>query len=273
MGPVLWWPGPVTEMTDGRTHGPRAHPRAASGQRDLPRRHHPAVPRGATERHRLLQDVRDPVEQLRLLAAGRGPGVLRAGGGRRLVRAVRPCAAARQRDALLRAGAGRLDRRPGQRLPPRTRCLGDDARRAVADPGGNGARVRREVDRLLRPAHRGDAMKRPHILLLAVATALAGCSGGDGPDLNQYGANPELPEPHRGFLPNMTIADPAEWGDQRPTVPEGYTITAIATDLLIPRQTLVLPNGDILVAEGRGGNAPKLKPKDVIAGIIKAQGN
>jgi len=36
---------------------------------------------------------------------------------------------------------------------------------------------------------------------------------------------------------------------------------------------LILPNGDILVAEGRGGNAAKLKPKDVIAGYIKAQGN
>src|SRR5690606_16532295 len=117
-------------------------------------------------------------------------------------------------------------------------------------------------------------MKRTNILALAVAAGLlAGCSGGDAPELDQYGPNPELPEPSRGFLPNMTIAEPAEWGDQRPTVPEGYTITAIATDLLIPRQTLVLPNGDILVAEGRGGNAPKLKPKDVIAGIIKAQGN
>ena len=51
------------------------------------------------------------------------------------------------------------------------------------------------------------------------------------------------------------------------------TVTAIATDLKIPRQTLVLPNGDILVAEGRGGKAAKLKPKDVIAGYIKAQGN
>ena len=40
----------------------------------------------------------------------------------------------------------------------------------------------------------------------------------------------------------------------------------------IPRQTLVLPNGDILVAEGRGGAAPKLTPKDVIAGFIKAKG-
>src|SRR5690606_22197106 len=63
-----------------------------------------------------------------------------------------------------------------------------------------------------------------------------------------------------------------EWGDRLPTVPEGYTITAIATGLKIPRQTLVLPNGDILVAEGRGGNAPALKPKDVIAGYIKSQG-
>src|SRR5690606_6854545 len=52
----------------------------------------------------------------------------------------------------------------------------------------------------------------------------------------------------------------------------GYTVTAIATGLKIPRQTLLLPNGDILVAEGRGGNAAQLKPKDVIAGIIKARG-
>lgn len=89
----------------------------------------------------------------------------------------------------------------------------------------------------------------------------------------QYGANPTLPEPDRGLLPDMTVPEPAEWGDQTPTVPDGYTITAIATDLQIPRQTLVLPNGDILVAEGSGGNAPQLKPKDFIAGYIKAQGN
>lgn len=88
----------------------------------------------------------------------------------------------------------------------------------------------------------------------------------------QYGPDPTLPEPQRGLLPDMTVPEPAEWGDQTPTVPDGYTITAIATDLQIPRQTLVLPNGDILVAEGSGGNAPKLKPKDFIAGYIKSQG-
>nr|WP_297458855.1 sorbosone dehydrogenase family protein [uncultured Halomonas sp.] len=88
-----------------------------------------------------------------------------------------------------------------------------------------------------------------------------------------YGPNPILPEPQRGLLPDMTIPEPAPWGDQKPTVPDGYSITAIATDLKVPRQTLVLPNGDILVAEGKGGgHAPKTRPKDFIAGFIKSQG-
>lgn len=115
-------------------------------------------------------------------------------------------------------------------------------------------------------------MNRFHLsVTFALAALLTGCGGGDAAP-EQYGANPHLPAPQRGLLPNMTIAKPAAWGDRLPTVPQGYTVKAIATDLRIPRQTLVLPNGDILVAEGRGGNAPKLKPKDVIAGYIKAKG-
>jgi len=114
-------------------------------------------------------------------------------------------------------------------------------------------------------------MKRSCMLAaVAISALLGGCSG--DPESLQYGPNPQLPQPERGLLPNMTIAEPANWGDQRPTVPSGYAINAIATELQIPRQTLLLPNGDILVAEGRGGNAPKLKPKDVIANHIKAKG-
>jgi glucose/arabinose dehydrogenase len=93
-----------------------------------------------------------------------------------------------------------------------------------------------------------------------------------GPDAEQYGANPQLPAPERGLLPSMRIAEHAGWGDRRPAVPQGWTIKAIATDLAIPRQTLVLPNGDILVAEGKGGGAPVLTPKDYIAGLIKSKG-
>jgi glucose/arabinose dehydrogenase len=117
--------------------------------------------------------------------------------------------------------------------------------------------------------------KRPALLAilpLAGLAALAACGDGRNDEPLQYGPNPELPPPHRGVLPNMTIAEPAEWGDRQPVVPQGYAIRAIATDLKIPRQTLLLPNGDILVAEGRGGNAPSLKPKDIIAGPIKSRG-
>jgi len=116
-------------------------------------------------------------------------------------------------------------------------------------------------------------MKPLHALpVLSVALLLSAC-GGEGEATQALGPDPKLPAPERGLLPSMKIAQPAQWGEQKPTVPEGYSISAIATDLKIPRQSLVLPNGDILVAEGRGGSAAKLKPKDVIASQIKAKGN
>lgn len=115
-------------------------------------------------------------------------------------------------------------------------------------------------------------MKRSHLFALIPLCALAAAGVAQTQSMNQYGPDPELPAPERGLLPDMVIAEPAEWGDKLPIVPEGYTVSAIATDLKIPRQTLLLPNGDILVAEGRGGSAPNLKPKDVIAGYIKAKG-
>jgi glucose/arabinose dehydrogenase len=114
-------------------------------------------------------------------------------------------------------------------------------------------------------------MKHAYLLLVIGLSALLTACGSDV-ESPQYGPDPHLPDPQRGLLPTMKIANPAEWGDQKPMVPQGYTIAAIAKDLQIPRQTLVLPNGDILIAEGRGGGAPTLTPKDVIASIIKAKG-
>jgi glucose/arabinose dehydrogenase len=112
---------------------------------------------------------------------------------------------------------------------------------------------------------------RAFVPTIAAALAITACSGGDAPP-PEHGASPRLPEPRSELLPTMQIAEPADWGDRRPTVPQDFTIQAIATGLEIPRQTLVLPNGDILVAEGKGGGAPKLTPKDVIAAYIKAKG-
>ena len=109
------------------------------------------------------------------------------------------------------------------------------------------------------------------VTLAVLSGLLASCNNES--EKTQFGPAPDLPEPSRGLLPSMTIADPAGWGDRRPIVPSGYQVSAIATDLKIPRQSLVLPNGDILVAEGKGGgDTPVLRPKDMIAGFIKKKG-
>lgn len=106
---------------------------------------------------------------------------------------------------------------------------------------------------------------------LALALSLAACGGSDSGS-DQTGPNPKLPGQDETLVPPMKIAKPTGWNGATPTVPEGFAITPIATDLKVPRQMLVLPNGDILVAEGSGGEAPMLRPKDVIAGYIKSKG-
>lgn len=104
------------------------------------------------------------------------------------------------------------------------------------------------------------------------AFMLASCGKSD-PGLDQTGSKPDLPEQRQTLLPPMKIATPKGWNGEAPKAPAGFTVTAMATGLAVPRQVLVLPNGDILVAEGMGGqDAPTLRPKDVIAGYIKSMG-
>ncbi len=116
-------------------------------------------------------------------------------------------------------------------------------------------------------------MIRPSLIGAAALALMVAACGRSDPGLSQTGPEPDLPGIRQTLVPPMKIAKPVGWGDDLPTVPDGFTVTAMATDLQIPRQMLVLPNGDILVAEGRGGGAPALRPKDVIAGIIKKKGN
>lgn len=97
-------------------------------------------------------------------------------------------------------------------------------------------------------------MKHARLLPLAALSALLTAFGGD-PEPPQYGPDPQLPDPRRGLLPAMKIANPAEWGDQRPTVPQGYTIAAIATVSLgapppLPSATRMSPLGKTRVWRG-----------------------
>src|SRR5262245_47360704 len=63
----------------------------------------------------------------------------------------------------------------------------------------------------------------------------------------------DLPPPKTGpIVASRSLTLP--YAGQVPRVPEGFTATAFATGLEHPRRLLVLPNGDVLVAEQRAGH-------------------
>ena len=89
----------------------------------------------------------------------------------------------------------------------------------------------------------------------------------------QIGPDPLLPDPNFvNLLPSVKVAEVVGWSaGQTPSVPEGLTITAFATNLVNPRTVHTLPNGDVLVVQSRGPEGkPKYRPKDFIRGWVMA---
>ncbi len=99
-----------------------------------------------------------------------------------------------------------------------------------------------------------------HWLFVAASISLAGC--GDTALLSVAegtGAHPSLPAPNPTLIPTVNIAPAIGWPkDAKPLSMAGTRVNAFARDLDHPRWILVLPNGDVLVAES---NAPP-KPED-----------
>ncbi len=123
-------------------------------------------------------------------------------------------------------------------------------------------------------AHRGVPIMGVCLLAflgaIGAAYALAGSFNTDVDPSAQIGANPRLPAPHQYLVPPMRIAPIARWANgETPTVPAGMKAQAFATGLVHPRSIYVLPNGDVLVAETSGPEAPVNRPKDVIMGWVK----
>ncbi|WP_371347590.1 sorbosone dehydrogenase family protein [Ancylobacter sp. IITR112] len=87
----------------------------------------------------------------------------------------------------------------------------------------------------------------------------------------QTGPNPILPEPQLGLFPTMKIAEIIGWSEgETPTVPQGYSIKALATGLEHPRELYTLPNGDILVVESKApGGKPIRHPKGLVRGWVE----
>ena len=113
---------------------------------------------------------------------------------------------------------------------------------------------------------------RALIVLVALIDTVTVCRANVADPARQYGADPYLPEPHEFLLPPMSVPKAIGWqSGETPTVPAGLRIQALATGLLHPRTVYVLPNGDILVAETNGPGTEPFRPKDFIAGKIKAR--
>lgn len=93
-----------------------------------------------------------------------------------------------------------------------------------------------------------------------LSVALVGCGAvSQQPASAGYGVNPDLPAPTSTLLPTVNIATAKGWPEGRtPRAAPGLKVAAFARGLDHPRWLLVLPNGDVLVAES---NAPK-RPDD-----------
>ncbi|CAN7234835.1 sorbosone dehydrogenase family protein [Variovorax sp. LjRoot290] len=90
------------------------------------------------------------------------------------------------------------------------------------------------------------------------------------------GPTPQLPAPNKTLIPTVNIAPATGWTDTAgPSVPSGFTVTALARGLDHPRWVYPLPNGDVLVVESNkppkpeGANGGGLM--DMIRGAVMGQ--
>jgi glucose/arabinose dehydrogenase len=113
---------------------------------------------------------------------------------------------------------------------------------------------------MIRPTH-----------LLTVCVLATGVQAQDFDTSTQVGADPALPDPqYVNLWPDLKVAEIVGWQPgELPQVAEGLTVTAYARDLVNPRTVHTLPNGDVLVVQGREPESkPRTRPKDFIRGWI-----
>lgn len=90
-------------------------------------------------------------------------------------------------------------------------------------------------------------------LIFAVSRESATVAIEDG-----YGPKPTLPAPNATLIPTLNIAPASPWPPgTEPSPAEGLDVNEFAAGLDHPRWLLVLPNGDVLVAESNGPERPE----------------
>jgi glucose/arabinose dehydrogenase len=93
---------------------------------------------------------------------------------------------------------------------------------------------------------------------LVAVLALSACGAGAKLQVAQgIGPDPALPPPEKSLIPVVNIAPAVGWPDGgHPVAAEGLSVAAFADGLDHPRWLLVLPNGDVLVAESAAPERP-----------------
>ncbi|PRH84000.1 L-sorbosone dehydrogenase [Labrys okinawensis] len=107
---------------------------------------------------------------------------------------------------------------------------------------------------------------------LVLVLVLSACSDGGGNPSDQIGPNPKLPQQSEYLFPPMHLASVTGWKQgEKPSVPQGLQIQALATGLEHPRSVYVLPNGDVLVIQSKAPPAPApRRPKDIVMALVEA---
>jgi glucose/arabinose dehydrogenase len=110
------------------------------------------------------------------------------------------------------------------------------------------------------------------VLICGALLSLAECNDGSGDPRAEIGSNPILPDVKQFLLPPIHIARVIGWKkEEKPTVPQGLKIQALASGLQHPRSLYVLPNGDILVVESKAPSAAPIKrPKEIVMGWVES---
>ncbi|MES2342739.1 MAG: PQQ-dependent sugar dehydrogenase, partial [Pseudomonadota bacterium] len=110
-------------------------------------------------------------------------------------------------------------------------------------------------------------------MLLATAfvtLGLTACSQGAAGPFVGFGPKPDLPTPTKSALPTVNVAKFVGWPKgAAPTAPPGFVVTRFADGLDHPRWLLVLPNGDVLVAESSSEAGKPTGFKDWVAQLIQ----
>ncbi|HEX5686210.1 MAG TPA: sorbosone dehydrogenase family protein [Ideonella sp.] len=110
------------------------------------------------------------------------------------------------------------------------------------------------------------------ILCSLVWAAMAGCSSAAPTAVDPgYGPNPNLPAPEKQLIPTVNVAKAKPWPPgTAPVAATGLAVKAFATGLTHPRWLLVLPNGDVLVAETNAPPRPE-EGKGLKGMVMKAK--